>query len=333
MRLRPLAIGAAAVVGLGLTGVSVFLRLPGSEAAPAYGPSDLPPAPAREANGWFALDAAADYVARPDFDWDLVEATSWSALKAQRPAVLGLDFDEAAWATAERLDRALTPHEHFTEPPGTGDATLRMLSRLEILLVRVLVLTNRGEVDEATSLLFRLRAVTTQWVRDARTLLGGISALTLRQRLEATTELLARESPLREALRADAASVCAEPLAAPSLRSGLVTESLEWHRGIADLLEAKGLRSRYAMMDLGECQRMVDGCVALLIEQPEAECPLAGLDGWPDWFHNRLGRRLAGSQNVVMMNAVRAQLEALAELERARARLHAELGCSGSAVQ
>lgn len=219
---------------------------------------------------------------------------------------------------AEALDAALQPGETFVE---TCDLTgpcelLQVMYGFDWLVVRVLMLTRRGDLDLAESLLLRVRRTVGQWARAPRTLLGYTAVTTLVLFVERLVQLLAVEdSPLSERVRAQPA-LC-EPWSPPPHRDALIHEAAQFHEAMARALREK--RAPYWILDRRESQEMLDRCIERLLANPAAGCSFEGLDRLPNWLHNKMGRALVGGHIVMLDDQMKRFRQDLGELEMLQA--------------
>lgn len=122
----------------------VVSRWPSDDAQPRFTRADLPPLP--EQNAFPAFSAIAAKVSRPAFDRSVLESPSWAALKERKENGLNADFDRALWTQADALD-AVLKISGFTETCEPGPCDLMpVFYATEALMMRVLVLANRGEL-------------------------------------------------------------------------------------------------------------------------------------------------------------------------------------------
>lgn len=310
---------AVGLVAVPLVAFRLLSRVPGSDAAPRFTSADLSPLPSDDSNLFVRFEGLARTLSRPEFNRGVLESASWNELKTRVDNGLNLDFEREGWAAAEALDAALQPTETFVDTCGTTGPCelLPVLYGFEWLVVRALVLTRRGELDAAESLMLRLRRTMDQWGRAPRTLLGLAVARTLALLVERTVQLLAVEdSPLSERVRAQSAFCAA--WAPQRHREALVWEAVEFHSRMASV--RPGEAAPYWMLDHRETQELVDRCVERLLAEPTAGCSFEGLDGLPNWLHNKLGRALAGSVVVALDDQMKRSREDLDTLEALQAK-------------
>ncbi|MGV3623965.1 MAG: hypothetical protein ACO1OB_24315 [Archangium sp.] len=302
MKTRVLVVVGAVLVVVPLLLFRVFVRLGSDEAKPRYTRADLTPLPADDVNLYVALMKVAKSTARPTFDRGVLDSKSWDELKERHENGLNLDFKREEWAQSEALDDVLKPTGSFVETcePGTPCELMPVLWSSDLLMARVLALANKGELDAAELLVFRLRAAFIDWEKAPRTLLGMVMVHMLQREVEKLLNLLAvDDSPMREVIKKHV-ELC-EPLVVSRHRDPLVFEAASFHEMAAAV---KGRESSYWLFDRRESQEMVDACVDALLANADATCSYGGLDGQPEWFHNKVGRPLAGSINVAMSNVM-----------------------------
>jgi hypothetical protein len=296
----------------------LFSLVGGGEAAPRFSSADLSPLPADDTNLFVRFEPLTSRLIRPEFNRAVVESASWNELKTRADNGLNLDFDREGWAVAEALDAALQPGETFVE---TCDLTgpcelLQVMYGFDWLVVRVLVLTRRGDLDLAESLLLRVRRTVGQWARAPRTLLGHTAVTTLVLFVERLVQLLAvDDSPLSERVRAQP-SLC-EPWSPPPHRDALIHEAAHFHEAMARALQEK--RAPYWILDRRESQEMLDRCTERLLANPAAGCSFEGLDRLPNWLHNKMGRALVGGHIVMLDDQMKRFRQDLDELETLQA--------------
>ncbi|MCU0697477.1 MAG: hypothetical protein MUC96_13200 [Myxococcaceae bacterium] len=288
--------------------------VPGSDAAPRFTAADLSSLPTADTNLFVRFEGLTRNVSRPEFNRDVLESTSWNELKTRVDNGLNLDFEREGWASAEALDAALQPTERFVETCDTTGPCelLPVLYGFEWLVVRVLVLARRGELDAAESLMLRLRRTVDQWARAPRTVLGQAVARVLTLLIERAVQVLAvDDSPLSERVRAQPA-LC-EPWAPPEHRDVLIHEAAHFHESMERAAGEK--TAPYGVLDRRESQEMLDRCVERLLADPVAGCSFEGLDRLPNWLHNKLGRALAGSVIVALDDQMKRLAQDVDELE------------------
>lgn len=305
---------------------NLLATLPTDPPTPKYPRESLPQLPAPEKNAFITFYAVAAQlpIDQGTYDHTVLEG-SWRNLHGMKKNGLNLDFEKDQWAISQQLDEALRPADAFVEAcePGDDCDVLPVFRGIDLLINRVLVLTNRTETKDAVSLALRLRIVTAQWAGQARSMIALAAAMMSSKRVEQLIALLlSDESPAKDALLAEP-SRCVKLAPVGEVSRVFKYEAATFYEATT----AKKIPSSYRLLDLKESQEMIDACATLLIDSLHAECSPAGLDGQPNWLHNQHGRVLAGSLNLTM-NQQASQLPAESRvLDAARATANKALGC------
>lgn len=312
--------GLMVLISLGVLVVAagVWLGAARQPVTPRFTRADLPPLPAGT-NLFEPFMALAKTAPRTDFDHSVLDVKSWAELKERKDNGLNLDFDKAAWSHAEQLDAVLQPTGAFAEvcTPGEVCELIPALYAVRLLEARVLVLANTERLDEALSLVLRLRTALADWERATRTLLAMAMVGALQRDVETLINLLGvDDSPLQARVVGEV--VLCDALPVSPHRAPIVWEAVAFSEASAKLVAESGGSWLY---DAGESQQLVDRCAELLLNDAKAECPTKGGDALPDWLHNKAGRELArmfiGAMSGVMNRSVNDAAE-LAALQRGR---------------